>query len=176
MTDLASFRSTDAHGGGFQVEISDGQAGQLSIATARSQCTLNKRAEITRACVDDPPALIGTEISDDGGISFAKRFDFAPRVVRPSALASKCSIEVGLVVAGNSRFCKLPSWTSIRMFARAKSKRYFERIKSLLGVDDKAELVRLLEAINAQNGTPRWDMDCLNPGALLQVDLMATTP
>jgi hypothetical protein len=64
------------------------------------------------------------------------------------------------------------------MFARAKSKSYFEKIKSLLGVKDKVELVQLLEAINAainaNNENTRWEMDRLNPGALMQIDLIAT--
>ena len=62
------------------------------------------------------------------------------------------------------------------MFARAKSQRYFEKIKSLLGVNDKAELIQLLEAVNTDNRNPRWEMDRLNPNALMQIDLMATTP
>ena len=62
------------------------------------------------------------------------------------------------------------------LFARARSKRYFEKIKSLLGVNDKGELAELIEAINGEDGNPRWQTDRLHPGALMQVDLMATTP
>jgi hypothetical protein len=61
------------------------------------------------------------------------------------------------------------------MFARAKSRKYFEKIKALLGVNDKAELIQLLNAVDAEHRNPIWDMNRLNPTALMQVDLMATT-
>jgi hypothetical protein len=46
-----------------------------------------------------------------------------------------------------------------------------------LGVNDKAEPIKLLlNAVGAENGNPTWQFDSLNPGALMQIDQMATTP
>ncbi len=62
------------------------------------------------------------------------------------------------------------------MFARAKSKRYFEKIKPLLGVADKTGLERLLGEIEATpDSLPRWEFDRLNPRALMQMDAIAST-
>jgi hypothetical protein len=73
-------------------------------------------------------------------------------------------------------FASLRPGPPFEIFARAKSKNYFEKIKPLLGVNDKAELIQLLNAVDSEDRNPIWDMDRLNPSALMQVDLMATAP
>jgi hypothetical protein len=74
-------------------------------------------------------------------------------------------------------FVSFRSGLPFEMFARAKSVRYFEKIKPFLGVDDTAGLERLLGKIEAEpNRIPRWEFDRMNPRALLQMDAIASTP
>lgn len=63
-------------------------------------------------------------------------------------------------------------------FARAKSARYFERIKPLLGVEDKAALETLISKLETegQNRIPRWEFESISPRHLLHLDTVATTP
>jgi hypothetical protein len=73
-------------------------------------------------------------------------------------------------------------WTTHRgamfeMFARSKSERYFDRIKGLLSVKDKAELGKLLEKIEAApDHIPCWQFDSINPRALVQFESLSSTP
>jgi hypothetical protein len=73
-------------------------------------------------------------------------------------------------------------WTTFRgatleMFSRAKSTRYFDRMKRVLGVSDKPELGALLDEIErTPNLLPRWDFDSINPRMLVQFDGLCTTP
>jgi hypothetical protein len=63
------------------------------------------------------------------------------------------------------------------IFARAKSQRYFQRIKALLGVDDKAQLGHALDKIeNEPNRIPRWDYESIEPRQLIGFDTIATVP
>lgn len=63
------------------------------------------------------------------------------------------------------------------IFARAKSQRYFQRIKALLGVHDKAELGLVLNEIeNDRNRIPRWDFESIEPRRLIGFDAIATVP
>jgi hypothetical protein len=66
----------------------------------------------------------------------------------------------------------------LEMFARCKSKKYFDHAKLLLGVSDKAALIELIKAVESNAGfrIPRWDYRRLNLRALLQLETMATTP
>jgi hypothetical protein len=74
-------------------------------------------------------------------------------------------------------FVSFRSGLPFEMFARAKSMRYFEKIKPLLGVDDKAGLEQLLAKIEAQSDRiPRWQFDRVNPRALMQMEAIASTP
>jgi hypothetical protein len=73
-------------------------------------------------------------------------------------------------------------WTTLRgatfeMFARSKSQQYFDRIKGLLGVKDKAQLGKLLEKIEAApDHIPRWQFDSINPRALVQFESLSSMP
>lgn len=68
------------------------------------------------------------------------------------------------------------SYAPIELFARSKSARYFERVKPLLGVKDKAELEALVARLEANtDALPNWDYERLNPRHLLQLDAIATT-
>jgi hypothetical protein len=77
------------------------------------------------------------------------------------------------LIYGTSR-ARLP----FELFARSKSTKYFERVKALLGIKDKAALVALVSKIEADGNhrLPRWEFDQLNPRQLLHLDSLATTP
>jgi hypothetical protein len=63
-------------------------------------------------------------------------------------------------------------------FARSKSAKYFEKVKSLLGVKDKATLEAMISTLESeeQNRIPRWEFESISPRHLLHLDTMATTP
>ncbi len=62
------------------------------------------------------------------------------------------------------------------LFARAKSKRYFERIKGLLNVKSKDELDTLIDKLNQSGQLPSWQFDTLDPTNLIGLNNIATTP
>lgn len=63
------------------------------------------------------------------------------------------------------------------MFARAKSRRYFEKITNILQIKDKDGLVSLLAKIRSEpDRIPKWQYEKMNPEALTGIDLIATTP
>ncbi|MBY5836347.1 TIR domain-containing protein [Rhizobium leguminosarum] len=63
------------------------------------------------------------------------------------------------------------------MFARAKSARYFERIKHLVGVKNVQELSAYISGLLADaNSIPRWQFDRLNIKRLMASDNIASTP
>ncbi len=64
----------------------------------------------------------------------------------------------------------------IEMFARSKSLRYFERVRPMLGVEDKTQLAALVERLEAnEDYLPRWNYERLDPRRLLHLDAIATT-
>lgn len=65
---------------------------------------------------------------------------------------------------------------TFEMFARAKSARYFDRIKGLLGVKDKPDLNDLLTKIESEQRQPTWLYHSINPRALIQFDDLASSP
>lgn len=73
-------------------------------------------------------------------------------------------------------------WTTFHgatfeVFARSKSQKYFNRIKGLLGVKDKAELGKVLDKIEADpRRIPKWQFDSINPRALVQFESLSSTP
>jgi hypothetical protein len=75
-------------------------------------------------------------------------------------------------------FLSFRSGLPFEMFARAKSKRYFERIKPFLGVNDKVELNHLIGQIEAApDRIPNWQyFDRINPRVLMHIDAIASTP
>lgn len=62
------------------------------------------------------------------------------------------------------------------MFARAKSSRYFERIKGLLGVSSKEVLENSIIAELGSDRVPRWDFHKLEVLQLLGLKNLATVP
>jgi len=64
------------------------------------------------------------------------------------------------------------------IFARAQSKRYFNQLKMALGINDKDELLRLLEEYRSDpRKLPRWEgHNIINPGVLMNIDAVATKP
>jgi hypothetical protein len=69
------------------------------------------------------------------------------------------------------------SGATFEMFARSKSQKYFDRIKGLLGMKDKAELGKLLEKIEAApDYIPKWHYIPINPRALIQFESLSSTP
>ncbi len=66
---------------------------------------------------------------------------------------------------------------AFEVFARSRSASYFERVKVLLGVESKAVLVPLLEALRAgRQRIPRWDGTSFGPAELLGFNDIATKP
>jgi hypothetical protein len=65
---------------------------------------------------------------------------------------------------------------AFEIFARAKSGKYFERIKPLLGVKDKEELGAILTKIKSdRDRIPRWQFESISPDRLMGFDALATT-
>ena len=60
------------------------------------------------------------------------------------------------------------------IFARARSKRYFEKIKESLGVHDKAELEAIVQALGTSLYRPQWHYFALNPAELMDIGQIAT--
>lgn len=67
--------------------------------------------------------------------------------------------------------------STFEIFSRAASRRYFDKIKGLIGVETKDELGTALDRIETeQRGVPRWQFDSINPRYICQFDLLATKP
>lgn len=62
------------------------------------------------------------------------------------------------------------------IFARAKSGRYFDKIKGLLAVESKEELEKKLQAIIEKVRLPRWQFETVNVAKLTGFANIATTP
>ncbi len=63
------------------------------------------------------------------------------------------------------------------IFARAESIRYFDKIKSLLGVNNKDDITRLFNAYNSgKKNIPRPGIFPLDPKSLINFDKLATKP
>lgn len=67
--------------------------------------------------------------------------------------------------------------SSFEIFARAKSKKYFDRVKILLGIDSPDDLAEILESYEQdRRGLPMWDMNSFSPSALLRYGSLGTSP
>jgi hypothetical protein len=67
--------------------------------------------------------------------------------------------------------------SAFEIFARSMSAEYFEKVKCLLGVDKKEDLVDLLSSY--RDGTrrlPSWEGSSINPHGLLGFEHLATKP
>lgn len=63
------------------------------------------------------------------------------------------------------------------IFARAVSKKYFDKVKCLLAIQSPADLEKLLNAyIEGKRRLPRWEFESFNPSALLGYDQLAKRP
>jgi hypothetical protein len=75
-------------------------------------------------------------------------------------------------------FVAFRSYLPFEPFARAKSRRYFEKLKPALNVENKEELERIISEAeaDADSRIPRWQFDRLNPRLLLGLDAIGTSP
>lgn len=73
-----------------------------------------------------------------------------------------------LVFSGR-RFAPYP------VFARARSARYFEKIKGLLGVQSVADLNKTIEAFGTKLYLPRWNYHSLRPQEMMGLNEIAST-
>jgi len=63
------------------------------------------------------------------------------------------------------------------IFARAESKRYFEKIKCLFDIYSPDDLKQLLEEYKqGRRKLPRWQFESFNPALLLNIEKLATKP
>jgi hypothetical protein len=71
------------------------------------------------------------------------------------------------------------SSSPFEVFARSKSKAYFEHAKVALGIVEKYDLVPVLDAFEGQGAKlekPRWDFVRVEPEALVGFDTLASSP
>jgi hypothetical protein len=72
-----------------------------------------------------------------------------------------------------------PSPTPFEIFARAQSERYFNRMKIVLGINNKDKLLELInEYRSRQRDLPQWGLglDKVDPVAFMNFDKLATKP
>ncbi|MCW5719382.1 MAG: TIR domain-containing protein [Bauldia sp.] len=65
----------------------------------------------------------------------------------------------------------------MELFARARSKKYFDRMKVLFGIQSKSDLDRVLEEF--RDGTkrvPSWQGDSFNPASIVGIEAIASRP
>ena len=63
------------------------------------------------------------------------------------------------------------------VFARARSKQYFDKIKCLFDIDTPDDLKQLLQEYKSQKRKlPKWEFDSFNPAFLLNIENLATKP
>ena len=66
---------------------------------------------------------------------------------------------------------------AFRMFAKAESTRYFDRIKPLLGITNKNDMIPLFNAYaNGERPLPEWRFNRVDPKSLINFDKLATKP
>ncbi|PNG30942.1 toll/interleukin-1 receptor domain-containing protein [Pseudomonas protegens] len=69
------------------------------------------------------------------------------------------------------------SYGPFEIFARSMSQKYFDFVKTLIGVADKRELGTLLQKFKGpQSQLPRWQFDTFNPEVLVGYDMLGTRP
>jgi hypothetical protein len=63
------------------------------------------------------------------------------------------------------------------IFARATSKKYFDKIKCLLAIDSKSDLEPILRSYSSgKRQLPKWEFESFSPGYLLNYQKLATEP
>ena len=66
---------------------------------------------------------------------------------------------------------------SFEIFARAESKRYFEKMKCLFDIQNSDDFKQLLEEYKqGKRQLPRWEFNSFNPVLLLNIEKLATKP
>lgn len=66
---------------------------------------------------------------------------------------------------------------AFEVFARSVSTTYFDKVKCLLSINNKEDLVGLLQTYrNSERRLPRWEMNSVNPYGLLGYEELATKP
>ncbi len=66
---------------------------------------------------------------------------------------------------------------TFEVFARAKSLKYFNRIKGLLQIESKEEFAKFIEELQSdRQNLPSWEFTRVNPSALAGLSSLATTP
>lgn len=69
------------------------------------------------------------------------------------------------------------SYGPFEIFARSMSQKYFDSVKTLIGVADKRELgTLLLNFKGPKSQLPRWQFDTFNPEVLVGYDMLGTRP
>ncbi len=67
--------------------------------------------------------------------------------------------------------------SAFEIFARAVSKKYFGKLKCLLSIEQKEDLIGLFESYRAgKRQLPRWEVNSVNPSGLLGYEQLATKP
>lgn len=67
--------------------------------------------------------------------------------------------------------------SSFEIFARAKSKKYFDRVKTVLGIDSPDDLAEVLESYKKDRSRlPRWEKNSFSPSALLGYESLGKLP
>lgn len=65
--------------------------------------------------------------------------------------------------------------SAFEIFARASSKSYFEKVKSILGINSPSDLKDLMDAYRVDSRRlPRWQFDSFSPSVLLGYEQLAT--
>jgi hypothetical protein len=66
---------------------------------------------------------------------------------------------------------------ALEVFARSRSRAYFDRVKLLLGVGSKNQLQPILDGFAANPSlVPRWPFESFSPAALIGFNELATRP
>ena len=74
-------------------------------------------------------------------------------------------------------YAELRHGAPFRVFAKAHSKAYFDKMKCLLGIQSKEELDPLFEAFRDEKlHIPKWQFDTFSPAALSGFRSLATKP
>lgn len=64
-----------------------------------------------------------------------------------------------------------------KIFAKAESSEYFNKIKAMLNLNKKEDLAQLVLSYNPEGlSVPRWDYISFNPGVLVGIDRLANRP
>ncbi len=67
--------------------------------------------------------------------------------------------------------------SACEVFSRAESRNYFDRIKPMLGIDDKEDLAAVLEGLKTEKlYTPSWQFERVNTSLLMGFDNLETRP